>query len=114
MGACLMVRRGALGEVGLLDEDFFIFMNDQDLCYRLKEAGWINYFYPTPKVLHYKGVSVARARERMIAVSQKAMYRWLTKHTRTRSRLLLPFFGFLLAMTAILRMALWRLLPEAV
>lgn len=115
MGACLMLRREALEEVGELDEDFFIFMNDQDLCYRLKEQGWVSYFHSSPKVVHHKGASVVQARERMILVSHKAMYRFLRKHASKRTRyLFLPLFGFLLAVTAVPRTMLWRFLPEVI
>lgn len=111
MGACLMVRREALEEVGSLDEDFFIFMNDQDFCYRLKKAGWVNYFYPIPKVAHHKGASVVAAKERMIMVSHKAIYQFLQKYASLNApRFLVPVFGFFLAVSGIIRMVFRRFL----
>ena len=45
-GACLLVRRAATQEVGLFDEDFFLFSEETDWCYRFREAGWKVLFYP--------------------------------------------------------------------
>lgn len=56
-GAFMLVRKSALGEVGLWDEDFFFYGEDLDLCYRLKEKGYQVIFYPQVKVIHYKGAS---------------------------------------------------------
>ena len=44
--ACLMLRRSALDQVGLLDENYFIYGDEVDLQYRLKKAGWAIYFLP--------------------------------------------------------------------
>ena len=45
-GACLLVRRDAADEVGLFDEDFFMFSEETDWCYRFHQAGWSVYFLP--------------------------------------------------------------------
>ena len=46
IGACMMVRREALDQVGLLDEDYFLFLEETDWCYRMKRAGWKIYHVP--------------------------------------------------------------------
>ena len=56
-GACLILRKEALKTIGLLDEDFFFYSEDVDLCYRLRKAGWHLYWVPTAKVVHYGGQS---------------------------------------------------------
>lgn len=56
-GACLMIRREALDEVGLLDEDYFMYTEEVDLCYRLRKAGWSIHWLPTARVIHYGGES---------------------------------------------------------
>jgi GT2 family glycosyltransferase len=56
-GACLLVRRSALEEVGLLDERFFMYFEEVDLCFRLKKHGWKIYFTPEAQVIHYGGQS---------------------------------------------------------
>lgn len=56
-GSFMLVRSTALKEVGLLDEDYFMYAEDLDLCYRVKEVGWKTYFCPFVKAYHYKGMS---------------------------------------------------------
>jgi GT2 family glycosyltransferase len=56
-GAFMMVRRKAIDEVGLLDEDFFMYGEDIDWCYRIKEAGFKVVYYGLAEIIHYKGGS---------------------------------------------------------
>lgn len=51
-GACMLIRKVALDQVGLLDERFFMYYEDVDLCYRLKNAGWKVYFLGEAPVIH--------------------------------------------------------------
>lgn len=55
-GASLMLRRKALEETGLLDENFFLYFEDNDLCLRLRQKGWKVYFNPMVEVVHLGGV----------------------------------------------------------
>lgn len=57
-GSCLLLRREALRRVGLLDESFFMYFEDTDLCKRIRDGGWKIVFCPTSKILHYSGQSV--------------------------------------------------------
>ena len=57
VGAFMMVRRGAMEEVGVWDEDFFFYGEDLDWCYRFREHGWKVVFYPHVKIIHHKGAS---------------------------------------------------------
>jgi GT2 family glycosyltransferase len=57
MGACLLVRRGAIDEVGPLDESFFLFSEETDWCYRFRQAGWKVLFAPEAEVVHVGGAS---------------------------------------------------------
>jgi GT2 family glycosyltransferase len=56
-GASLILRREALDQVGLLDEDYFIYSEEVDLCYRLKELGWQLFWVPQSQVIHHEGQS---------------------------------------------------------
>jgi GT2 family glycosyltransferase len=56
-GAFMMVRREAVEEVGLLDENFFMYGEDIDWCYRFKESGWKVVYYGRAEIIHYKGGS---------------------------------------------------------
>jgi GT2 family glycosyltransferase len=54
-GACLMVRSKAFEEVGLFDENFIIYYEDGDWCWRMVKAGWKVMFYPHAEIIHYVG-----------------------------------------------------------
>jgi GT2 family glycosyltransferase len=56
-GACLMLRREAIEQVGLLDESFFMYFEDMDYCMRLQDAGWKLYYVPTGEIVHLVGQS---------------------------------------------------------
>jgi hypothetical protein len=57
MGACLLVRRDAIDEVGPADEAFFLFSEETDWCYRFRRAGWKVLFFPGAEVAHVGGAS---------------------------------------------------------
>jgi len=56
-GSFMMLRKEALDRVGLLDEHFFMYGEDLDLCYRIKKAGWKIYYVPYTEIIHFKGES---------------------------------------------------------
>ena len=78
-GAFFLVRRKALEEVGLLDTDFFMYGEDIDLSYRLRKAGWQNWYLPL-RILHYKGMSTRKSSFRYVHVFYGAMLIFLRKH----------------------------------
>jgi hypothetical protein len=57
MGACMLVRREAIDEVGLLDEDFFLFSEETDWCFRFRQAGWQVVFFPGAECVHVGGAA---------------------------------------------------------
>jgi len=57
MGACMLVRRSAIDHVGLLDEDYFLFSEETDWCYRFHKAGWQVLFFPGAECVHVGGAS---------------------------------------------------------
>jgi GT2 family glycosyltransferase len=79
-GACLILRREALDEVGLFDERFFMYSEDEDLCRRLKLAGWSICFSATGKVIHHGGASSAKKRLDMLCQFYLSQMLFLLKH----------------------------------
>lgn len=65
MGACIMLRREVLDQCGLLDERYFIYSEDQDLCRRLRSRGWRIFWLPTAKVVHFGGQSTRQVKGEM-------------------------------------------------
>ena len=78
-GAFFMLRRKALDQVGLLDEDFFMYGEDIDLSYRLLKGGWENWFHPSD-IVHFKGESTQKSSFRYVHVFYQAMLIFFRKH----------------------------------
>ena len=78
-GAYCLLRRKALDEVGLLDEDFFMYGEDIDLSYRLLKGGWHNWFLPFD-IIHYKGESTQKSSFRYVHTFYQAMLIFFRKH----------------------------------
>jgi N-acetylglucosaminyl-diphospho-decaprenol L-rhamnosyltransferase len=77
-GACLLVRRTALEAVGGLDEDFFLYCEDIDLCARMRTAGWDVRYEPTATARHEGGVSGPR--EALLGIYARNRVRYARKH----------------------------------
>jgi GT2 family glycosyltransferase len=78
-GAFCLLRRKALDEVGLLDEDFFMYGEDIDLSYRILKGGWQNWYVPLD-IIHYKGRSTVKSDYRYVHVFYQAMLIFFRKH----------------------------------
>jgi GT2 family glycosyltransferase len=81
-GACMLVRREAMEDVGPLDEGYFMHCEDLDWCMRFRQKGWKTLFVPDAKVMHHKGVC---SRSRPIFVEwhkHKGMTRYYRKFFR--------------------------------
>lgn len=79
-GCFWMVRRKALNEVGLLDEDFFIYGEDLDWCKRFHKADWDVAFSPGAEAVHIGGASSANAPIKFYLEMQKADLQYWRKH----------------------------------
>ena len=78
-GAFCLLRRKALDQVGLLDEDFFMYGEDIDLSYRLLKGGWQNWYLPQD-IVHFKGESTQKSSFRYVHVFYQAMLIFFRKH----------------------------------
>ncbi len=78
-GAFCLLRRKALDQVGLLDEDFFMYGEDIDLSFRLLKGGWQNWYLPFD-IIHYKGESTEKTSFRYVHVFYQAMLIFFRKH----------------------------------
>jgi GT2 family glycosyltransferase len=79
-GAFMLLRQVALTEVGLLDEDYFMYGEDIDLSYCLTRGGWQNWYYPGTRIIHYKGESTKRTSVNYVFVFYRAMVIFAQKH----------------------------------
>jgi GT2 family glycosyltransferase len=90
VGAFMWIRRQALDQAGLLDERFFMYAEDLDLCYRIKvDHGWKVYYNPAVVVTHYKSQSTRKRWVPMTIEFYRAMWRFHKKHYAPRTFFLL-------------------------
>lgn len=81
LGACLLVRREFLSEVGLMDEGFFLYVEDIDWCYRAWQAGWEVMYFPGACVVHYHLAKSDRALlSKYSWYHLQSMWRYYRKH----------------------------------
>ena len=79
-GACLLARRTAWEQVGLLDEQFFLFWEDADWCLRFRQARWRVYYVPGTTATHVIGVSRAKRRLGALVDLHVSAFRYYRKH----------------------------------
>ncbi len=79
VGACIIVRRQALEEVGALDEGYFFFMEETDWCFRMREKGWRVCFVPEARIVHLQGASASIAQAEAKIEYYRSRYRLFTK-----------------------------------
>ncbi len=80
IGACMMVRREAMDQVGFLDEDYFLFLEETDWCYRMKRAGWKVFHVPQAEILHFQGKSVEQDKRRAKVEYYRSRYHFFEKN----------------------------------
>ncbi len=85
MGAFMLVRGAAINQVGFLDETFFMYGEDLDWAYRIKQRGWRVFYNPAVKAIHYKGESSRQRSYWMIVQFYRAMYIFYRKHYAART-----------------------------
>ena len=101
-GAMLFLRRSALTSVGGWDERYFMYMEDVDLCWRLRRLGWRVAYEPGGRAIHVQGASTARTPYRMIAEHHRSAFRFAERRWRGPRRLLLvPAAVFLAGRAAV-------------
>lgn len=102
--ACLMLRRAALDQVGLLDDSYFIYGDEADLQYRLKRAGWNIYYLPHASTIHYGGRSMDRWRRRKMVYRGKILF-YRKNYDARRALLLRAMLGGL----SLAKLSYWGL-----
>lgn len=110
-GAFMMLRRKTLDEIGLLDEDYFMYGEDIDLSYRVATGGWECYYTPL-QMLHYKGESTQKSSFRYVHSFYNAMLIFFRKHFARRywlTWMIVEIVVVLMGITVFLRNKLKKL-----
>jgi len=102
MGAALFFRRSCLERIGLLDERFFIFFEDVDICKRIIDAGGKIVYLPGAQIIHYGAASTGQVRDEMSIVYFESMRKYFEK---TRGKALTGFFMLLFKPTAVFKIS---------
>jgi GT2 family glycosyltransferase len=82
-GACMLIKRMAVDEVGLLDEQFFMYWEDVDLCKRMWDNGWKVAYFPKTSIVHHVGGSSKNRPLRSIIEFHKSSYKIIRKYKIT-------------------------------
>ena len=85
-GSCMMVRKAAMDQVGLLDESYFMYGEDIDWCYRFHQAGWKSYYVSTTSIIHFRGESGRGTPLKILYRKSQAMSIFVNKHMARRYR----------------------------
>ena len=90
--ACLLVRRETMDQIGMLDEEYFIYGDEADLQYRMQQAGWKVYYLPDSFTIHYGGRSMNRWSRRKMVYRGKMLF-YQKNYDSLRTGLLRLMFG---------------------
>lgn len=91
-GAFMMVRKSVLDITGTFDEAFFMYGEDIDLSYRIRSAGYKNYYFPETQIIHYKGESTRKSSVNYVFVFYRAMAIFARKHFSRKNASIFAFF----------------------
>jgi N-acetylglucosaminyl-diphospho-decaprenol L-rhamnosyltransferase len=101
LGACLLLRGKTLDQVGLMDEEYFIYSEEVDLCHRVAIAGWELYWVPQGEVIHLGGQSTRQVSEAMFLRLYQAKLIYFRKQHGRRQALL---YKMIIMAAALIRM----------
>jgi len=79
-GSFMMLRSETVAEVGLLDEDFFMYCEDIDYCHRINQAGGKIFYVPDSQIIHYKGESTKKNNLDYVITFNRSLYTFYKKH----------------------------------
>jgi GT2 family glycosyltransferase len=105
-GSCMMISREAFDAVGGMDERFFMYWEDADICFRLRQKGWCSVYVPVASVTHLTNRSGAQTPIKSAAAFHQSAFRYFCKHAG-KARVLAP-----LVFLALQVRLLFKLLPH--
>ena len=103
-GACLLLRREVFAQVGHFSEDYFMYAEDVDLCYKVAKTGFTNYYVPQAQIVHYGGKSSVKSRA--VLMKWRSILHYVAKHHGNVYQLA---FRMAMACSAMLRLAVLSL-----
>jgi N-acetylglucosaminyl-diphospho-decaprenol L-rhamnosyltransferase len=107
-GACMMIRRSAFEAVGGMDEQFFLYWEDADLCRRLRTAGHRTMYVPTVSAVHEGSRGSRHAAARALVAFHRSAFRYYWKHGGLLARAMAPLAQVVLWTRLVLKLAALR------
>jgi GT2 family glycosyltransferase len=105
-GACLMVRRSVLEDIGLLDENLFMYGEEIDWCFRIRKKGWKVCYFPESEVMHLHGGSALRPAVKTLAIQRRVFAeRYIIRKHHGRCAAIL--YELLMFAAALLKLPVW-------
>jgi N-acetylglucosaminyl-diphospho-decaprenol L-rhamnosyltransferase len=101
-GACMILRKTALNQIGFFDPNYFMYTEEIDLCYRIKHAGWNLFWVPESKVVHYGGQSTRKMASQMFISLYKTKVQFFRKHHGKFAAFLYKVILFFASVTRLL------------
>ncbi len=105
-GSCLMLKKDRLGAAGMLDEGYFMYFDEADLCRRLRDRGWRIVYDPSSKITHFGGGGTTFYDNVRLTHFYQSYLRYLTLHEHLMRR---TAFRFLLIVRAVVRLPVFLL-----
>lgn len=88
-GSCMLIRRQALSDTGLMDENYFMYVEDVDICFQMWKKNWKVYYYPHAEILHHIGGSTNAGKVASSVRMQKSIFYFFRKNYRKSWKILL-------------------------
>lgn len=101
-GSCLMIRRSVLDIIGVLDKSYFMYFEETDLCYRIKNAGHQVYFFPGSSITHYGGGEEGHFTETRLLQYHISLFQFYRKNYPLIDLTILKFIIFIRSIVRIL------------
>jgi GT2 family glycosyltransferase len=102
-GCYMLVRKQAIDDVGPMDDQFFMYYEETDWCFRFKSKGWSNRFTPVAKIIHIGGASAAKLGAQRAKIKNRSFVRYLFKHwSKPRAVIGLLAIGFFYAIRLVI------------
>jgi hypothetical protein len=102
-GACMLIRRAMLEQIGMLDERFFAYQEDTDYSFRAHQAGWEVYYYPRAQIVHYAGRGGSRVDPyRSVVEWHRSYFRYYRKNLAARYFFLFNWFYYVIMLLKLL------------
>jgi len=104
-GSAMIIRRAALTDTGLLDENYFMYVEDLDICYRMTQAGWKVFYLPDSEILHHIGGSGGGNIRSSFRMQKSVLYFFWKNYRNTIKTIFIPFVLFALRFRFLLSTA---------